>query len=36
MSYHLESHPPGPFDVDMEGKLYVTSELDREVQAEVS
>ncbi|XP_040853235.1 cadherin-16-like isoform X1 [Ochotona curzoniae] len=34
VSYHLESHPPGPFDVDMEGKLYVTSELDREVQAE--
>ncbi|XP_053459561.1 cadherin-16 [Nycticebus coucang] len=32
--YRLESQPPGPFDVDSEGKLYVTSELDREAQAE--
>lgn len=32
--YHLESQPPGPFDVDAEGKLYVTMELDREAQAE--
>ena len=33
--YHLESQPQGPFDVDTEGKLYVTQELDREAQAEV-
>ncbi|XP_058135866.1 cadherin-16 [Dasypus novemcinctus] len=32
--YHLESQPPGPFDVDTEGQLYVTRELDREAQAE--
>ncbi|XP_022367309.1 cadherin-16 isoform X2 [Enhydra lutris kenyoni] len=32
--YHLESQPPGPFDVDTEGKVYVTEELDRETQAE--
>ncbi|XP_045670837.1 cadherin-16 isoform X3 [Ursus americanus] len=32
--YHLESRPPGPFDVDAEGTLYVTEELDREAQAE--
>ncbi|KFO19962.1 Cadherin-16 [Fukomys damarensis] len=32
--YHLESQPPGPFDVDADGKLYVTLELDREAQAE--
>nr|KAF6409302.1 cadherin 16 [Rousettus aegyptiacus] len=32
--YHLESQPPGPFDVDAEGKLYVTRELDREAQTE--
>ncbi|XP_026975460.1 cadherin-16 isoform X4 [Sagmatias obliquidens] len=32
--YHLESQPLGPFDVDKEGKLYVTRELDREAQAE--
>ncbi|KAM5296960.1 cadherin-16 isoform 3-T3 [Glossophaga mutica] len=32
--YRLESQPPGPFDVDAEGKLYVTRELDREAQAE--
>ncbi|PNJ61137.1 CDH16 isoform 3 [Pongo abelii] len=32
--YHLESHPPGPFDVNAEGNLYVTRELDREAQAE--
>ncbi|XP_003799462.1 cadherin-16 isoform X2 [Otolemur garnettii] len=32
--YYLEIQPPGPFDVDSEGKLYVTSELDREAQAE--
>ncbi|XP_021112582.1 cadherin-16 isoform X2 [Heterocephalus glaber] len=32
--YHLESQPPGPFDVDADGKLYVTMELDREAQAE--
>lgn len=33
--YHLDSQPPGPFDVDTKGKLYVTMELDRESQAEV-
>ncbi|XP_023379344.1 cadherin-16 isoform X2 [Pteropus vampyrus] len=33
--YHLESQPPGPFDVDAEGKLYVTGKLDREAWAEV-
>ncbi|XP_070356541.1 cadherin-16 isoform X4 [Equus asinus] len=32
--YHLESQPHGLFDVDVEGKLYVTRELDREAQAE--
>nr|XP_020030142.1 cadherin-16 [Castor canadensis] len=32
--YHLDSQPPGPFDVDSEGKLHVTRELDRETQAE--
>uniref|UniRef100_A0A7N5KMN8 Cadherin 16 n=1 Tax=Ailuropoda melanoleuca TaxID=9646 RepID=A0A7N5KMN8_AILME len=32
--YHLESQPPGPFDVDAEGTLHVTGELDREAQAE--
>nr|XP_031314169.1 cadherin-16 isoform X3 [Camelus dromedarius] len=32
--YHLESQPPGPFDVHAEGELYVTGELDREAQAE--
>ncbi|XP_070468194.1 cadherin-16 isoform X7 [Equus przewalskii] len=32
--YHLESQPHGLFDVDAEGKLYVTRELDREAQAE--
>uniref|UniRef100_A0A8C6APJ0 Cadherin 16 n=1 Tax=Monodon monoceros TaxID=40151 RepID=A0A8C6APJ0_MONMO len=32
--YHLESQPLGPFDVDKEGKIYVTRELDREAQAE--
>ncbi|XP_037672394.1 LOW QUALITY PROTEIN: cadherin-16 [Choloepus didactylus] len=32
--YHLESQPPGPFDVDTDGQLYVTRELDREAQAE--
>ncbi|XP_075393342.1 cadherin-16 isoform X2 [Tenrec ecaudatus] len=32
--YHLESQPPGPFDVNTEGKLYVSRELDREGQAE--
>ncbi|XP_032013466.1 cadherin-16 isoform X3 [Hylobates moloch] len=32
--YHLESHPLGPFDVNAEGNLYVTRELDREGQAE--
>ncbi|XP_036753792.2 cadherin-16 isoform X2 [Manis pentadactyla] len=32
--YHLESQPPGPFGVDAEGKCYVTTELDREAQAE--
>ncbi|PNI63409.1 CDH16 isoform 1 [Pan troglodytes] len=32
--YHLESHPPGPFEVNAEGNLYVTRELDREAQAE--
>lgn len=33
--YRLESHPLGPFDVDAEGNLYVTRELDTEAQAEV-
>ncbi|XP_055477392.1 cadherin-16 [Psammomys obesus] len=32
--YQLESQPPGPFDVDPEGKIRVTEELDREAQAE--
>ncbi|XP_073883364.1 cadherin-16 isoform X9 [Macaca fascicularis] len=32
--YRLESHPLGPFDVDAEGNLYVTRELDTEAQAE--
>ncbi|XP_066205476.1 cadherin-16 [Saccopteryx leptura] len=32
--YHLESQPPGTFDVDAEGKIYVTRQLDREAQAE--
>ncbi|XP_070118025.1 cadherin-16 isoform X6 [Equus caballus] len=32
--YYLESQPHGLFDVDAEGKLYVTRELDREAQAE--
>ncbi|XP_042636802.1 cadherin-16 [Orycteropus afer afer] len=32
--YHLESQPPGPFDVNTEGKVYVTRDLDREAQAE--
>uniref|UniRef100_G1QVQ7 Cadherin-16 n=1 Tax=Nomascus leucogenys TaxID=61853 RepID=G1QVQ7_NOMLE len=32
--YHLESHPLGPFDVNAEGNLYVTRQLDREAQAE--
>ncbi|XP_021026098.1 cadherin-16 [Mus caroli] len=32
--YQLESQPPGPFDVDTEGMLHVTMELDREAQAE--
>lgn len=32
--YLLESQPPGPFDVDAEGTLYVTKELDREAQSE--
>lgn len=32
--YYLESQPPGPFDVDAEGRLSVTAELDRETQAE--
>lgn len=34
MHYRLESHPLGPFDVDAEGNLYVTRELDTEAQAE--
>lgn len=33
--YHLESQPPGPFNVDAEGRIHVTTELDREAQAEV-
>ncbi|XP_017656887.1 cadherin-16 [Nannospalax galili] len=32
--YHLESQPPGPFNVSAEGRLYVTMDLDREAQAE--
>ncbi|XP_051024946.1 cadherin-16 [Acomys russatus] len=32
--YQLESQPPGPFDVDSEGRIHVTMELDREGQAE--
>ncbi|XP_076427715.1 cadherin-16 isoform X2 [Peromyscus maniculatus bairdii] len=32
--YHLESQPPGPFNVDAEGRIHVTTELDREAQAE--
>ncbi|CAH7073345.1 Cdh16 [Phodopus roborovskii] len=32
--YQLESQPPGPFDVDAEGRIRVTMELDREAQAE--
>ncbi|XP_052022834.1 cadherin-16 isoform X4 [Apodemus sylvaticus] len=32
--YQLESQPPGPFDVDTEGSIHVTMELDREAQAE--
>ncbi|XP_005078717.1 cadherin-16 isoform X2 [Mesocricetus auratus] len=32
--YQLESQPPGPFDVDAEGRIHVTMELDREAQAE--
>ncbi|GAB1293536.1 Cadherin-16 [Apodemus speciosus] len=32
--YQLESQPPGPFDVDTEGRIHVTMELDREAQAE--
>lgn len=33
--YQLESQPPGPFEVDAEGRIHVTMELDREAQAEV-
>ncbi|KAM5262846.1 cadherin-16 [Ctenodactylus gundi] len=32
--YHLESQPAGPFEVDAEGNVHVTEELDRETQAE--
>ncbi|XP_036044691.1 cadherin-16 isoform X4 [Onychomys torridus] len=32
--YGLESRPPGPFNVDAEGRIHVTTELDREAQAE--
>ncbi|XP_012868337.1 PREDICTED: cadherin-16 isoform X3 [Dipodomys ordii] len=32
--YHLDSQPPGPFNIDAEGKIHVTRELDREAQAE--
>ncbi|XP_006863699.1 PREDICTED: cadherin-16 [Chrysochloris asiatica] len=32
--YYLESLTPGPFDINTEGKVYVTKELDREAQAE--
>lgn len=35
MHYQLESQPPGPFDMDTEGRIHVTMELDREAQAEV-
>ncbi|XP_028635117.1 cadherin-16 isoform X3 [Grammomys surdaster] len=34
VQYQLESQPPGPFDVDTEGRIHVTMELDRESQAE--
>lgn len=33
--YQLQSQPAGPFDVDAEGGIHVTAELDREAQAEV-
>lgn len=33
--YQLQSQPAGPFDVDAEGRIHVTAELDREAQAEV-
>ncbi|KAL1784095.1 cadherin-16 isoform X1 [Sigmodon hispidus] len=32
--YQLESQPPGPFNMDEEGRILVTTELDREAQAE--
>nr|XP_034378797.1 cadherin-16 isoform X2 [Arvicanthis niloticus] len=32
--YQLENQPPGPFDVDTEGRIHVIMELDREAQAE--
>lgn len=33
--YQLQSQPAGPFDMDAEGRIHVTAELDREAQAEV-
>ncbi|XP_026634598.1 cadherin-16 isoform X4 [Microtus ochrogaster] len=32
--YQLQSQPAGPFNVDAEGRIHVTTELDREAQAE--
>uniref|UniRef100_A0A5F8GZ99 Cadherin 16 n=1 Tax=Monodelphis domestica TaxID=13616 RepID=A0A5F8GZ99_MONDO len=32
VQYHLESQPPGPFEVNEEGNICVTRELDREIQ----
>ncbi|XP_038168810.1 cadherin-16 isoform X2 [Arvicola amphibius] len=32
--YQLQSQPPGPFNMDAEGRIHVTAELDREAQAE--
>ncbi|XP_057610040.1 cadherin-16 isoform X5 [Chionomys nivalis] len=32
--YQLQSQPAGPFNVDAEGRIHVTAELDRETQAE--
>ncbi|XP_044515368.1 cadherin-16 [Gracilinanus agilis] len=35
VQYHLESQPPGPFEVNEEGNICVTQELDREIQDKV-
>ncbi|XP_043843747.1 cadherin-16 [Dromiciops gliroides] len=32
VEYHLESQPPGPFNVNKEGSICMTRELDREMQ----